>query len=306
MKQKPKEKIMRAMWGDPEKLLKVGNYEVECYVLEDGTSVLSQGGMYQAIGLGKQTDDNRKSPGPKLARFLSTKQIYPFISNELATSLKSPILFTRPGRGGSKAQGFKAALLIDLCEAIIHSFQNGQLPQYYMPVLMQAQLITTGFAKAGIDAAIWDITGYIKDKNRKTIQDILDKYLREEYAKWAKRFPDEFWIEIFRLKGWPWSGMKINRPSIVGRIVNNVVYSRLAPDVLKKLRELNPRIDGRRKYKHHQFLTEDIGHPALQQHLHAVLALMRASTNWLQFERYLARSFPEIKQQLFLEFEDED
>ena len=39
------------------------------------------------------------------------------------------------------------------------------------------------------------------------------------------------------------------------------------------------------KVDHHQLLTEDVGHPALAQHLHAVVTLMRVSKTWSQFER---------------------
>src|ERR1700688_4262942 len=37
---------------------------------------------------------------------------------------------------------------------------------------------------------------------------------------------------------------------------------------------------------------EDIGHPALAQHLHAVIGFMRASSGWGQFYRLLQRAFP--------------
>ncbi|MDO8995399.1 MAG: hypothetical protein Q7U77_02110, partial [Sediminibacterium sp.] len=37
--------IKRAIFGSPEKLLKIGDAYVECYVLEDGTRVLSGRGM---------------------------------------------------------------------------------------------------------------------------------------------------------------------------------------------------------------------------------------------------------------------
>ena len=42
----------KAICGSPEKMLKIGEVEIECYVLEDGTRVLSGRGMQQAIGLG--------------------------------------------------------------------------------------------------------------------------------------------------------------------------------------------------------------------------------------------------------------
>ena len=51
-------------------------------------------------------------------------------------------------------------------------------------------------------------------------------------------------------------------------------------------------IAGRRKGRLHQLLTEDIGHPALAQHLHAVITLMKASKSWGQFKLMLDMALP--------------
>src|ERR1700693_3458587 len=42
----------------------------------------------------------------------------------------------------------------------------------------------------------------------------------------------------------------------------------------------------------HQWLTEDVGHPALAQHLHAVITLMRVSKNWGQFKLMIDIAHP--------------
>jgi hypothetical protein len=54
----------------------------------------------------------------------------------------------------------------------------------------------------------------------------------------------------------------------------------------------NPIEGGRRKGAHHQLLTEDVGHPALAQHLHAVVTLMRVSKTWHQFKLMLDVAHP--------------
>lgn len=50
----------------------------------------------------------------------------------------------------------------------------------------------------------------------------------ERKTEWAKRFPDEFYKQICRLKGWQWRGMKVNRPSVVAQYTTDLVYERLA------------------------------------------------------------------------------
>jgi hypothetical protein len=63
---------------------------------------------------------------------------------------------------------------------------------------------------------------------------------------------------------------------------------------------------GKRKQRHHQWLTEDIGIPALSQHLSGVIALMRASSDWQIFKRLLSRAFPKLGEQLSLDLRIKD
>jgi hypothetical protein len=56
-------------------------------------------------------------------------------------------------------------------------------------------------------------------------------------------------------------------PRYFGHIVNDIVWDRLAPGIKDELRRRNPVVDGRRKHRHHQFLTQNIGNPRLLHHL---------------------------------------
>jgi hypothetical protein len=280
--------IKRAIFGSPEKMLKIGNVEVECYVLEGGTRVLSGRGMQQAIGLGGEA----KTHGSKLKEFLSLQAIKPFVSSELAMAMESPVRFTRPGRGGVPAIAFEATLLIDLCEAIAKSRDAKGFRESWLPLVYQAQIITLSFAKAGIISAIDEVTGYQEVREKDAIQKILDKYLTDYAKKWSKIFPDTFWEKLLRIKGYE-SYIGLQRPSFVGHWVNDIVYDRLAPGIRKKLKELNPRTEkGHKKFKNHQFLTDDHGVPELKDHITKTMVLMDAASSSREFERMLNRSLP--------------
>jgi hypothetical protein len=54
--------------------------------------------------------------------------------------------------------------------------------------------------------------------------------------------------------------------------------------------------------RHHQWLTNDVGHPKLQEHLTGVLAIMRGSTSWDQFMRMLQRAYPKVNTTLDLPY----
>lgn len=85
------------------------------------------------------------------------------------------------------------------------------------------------------------------------------------------------------------------RPPYFGKITTNLVYERLAPGVLQVLQKKNPVMDnGRRKYKHFQHLTSDLGHPKLKEHLAGVVAAMKfAKTigmSWTDFLKTLDKT----------------
>ena len=267
------EGVKRAAFGSPDKLLKIGTALVECYVLEDGIRVLSGRGMQEAIGLGGAA----KTHGTKLRSFLAQEAINVFVSKELAMAMEMPMRFVRPGRGGVPAMAFEATLLIDLCEAIINAYTAGSLRKNYFGLVLQAQAITLSFAKAGIISAIDEVTGYQHVREHNEIQKIVDKYLTDYAQKWSKLFPDEFWNKLLKAKGFE-SYIGLPRRSFVGHWVNDVVYSRLAPGVLEKLKVLNPSSSGKgRKYKHTQFFKADHGAPELKDHLIKTMTLMDAA-----------------------------
>jgi hypothetical protein len=154
-------------------------------------------------------------------------------------------------------------------------------------------------AKVGIIALVDEVTGYQEVRDREALQKILELYLLKEFAAWAKRFPDDFYKELFRLRGWNWNKLSVARPGYVGKLTNDLVYERLAPGILDDLKRKNPRTEsGNRKVRHHQWLTEDVGHPALAQHLHATIALMRAAQNWSSFYTMIERALPKRMGQL--------
>jgi hypothetical protein len=276
--------------------VKIGKATIAAAVLPNGKRLLTQGSFLRALG---------RSPTPKagtgglvtegLPFFLQAEALSPFISDELREAT-TPIHFRAPT--GQRAVGYDAMLLPKVCEVYLnlrddYARKHEPVPRKYEHIVRACDMLTRGLAQVGIIALVDEATGYQEVRDREALQAILDRFLAKELAAWAKRFPDEFYQEIFRLRGWTWRGMSKNRPRVVARYTNNIVYERLAPNILAELEAKNPRDErGRRKSKHHQWLTEDVGHPALAQHLHAVIGFMRASESWTEFMKLLQRAFP--------------
>jgi hypothetical protein len=289
------EKTLRATHGSPDKPLRIGDVEIPCYVLEGGTRVLSGRGMQTALALGQRH-------GALLKGFLGRENIKQFISDDLAMALSNPIRFIRPGRGGKVAVGYEATMLPEICDALLTARQKNALTPKQLMIAEQCEMLTRAFAKVGIIALIDEVTGYQEVRDRLALQALLDKYLTQERAKWAKTFPDEFYEQIFRLRGWDFKPLTVKRPALIGHLTNDVVYSRLLPGVLTKLQELNPTTEGRRKDRHHQFFTRDYGFPELKQHILNVIFLMKGSENWKTFHNLLNRAAPKYGDTMELDF----
>ncbi len=287
--------------------INIGNWEIECAVLDDGRRLLSQRGLNRALGRTHGGYDFRRKlgseAGGELPIFLGPKNLLPFISSELVAVVTQPIIY-RHGSAGM-AHGVEASLLPKICDVWIAANEAGKLLKAQEPTAARARILLRGLADLGIIALVDEATGYQEIRDRKALQALLDKYLRKELAAWAKCFPDEFYKEMFRLRGWKWPIPSARRPGVVGTYTNDLIYERLAPGILEQLEARNPKDDrGNRRGRHHQLLTEDVGHPALAQHLHAVTGFMRASSKWDQFYRMMNRAFPKKGQTIELPFDD--
>ena len=141
-----------------------------------------------------------------------------------------------------------------------------------------AEILTGGFAHVGIIALIDEATGYQAIRYEDALEAYLALIIRKELAAWVKKFPDEFYENIYKLKGWIWPGMQKNRFSVVAHYTRDLVYERLAPGLLEELeRKSHKDGKGQRKNKLHDWLTDDIGNPLLAQHLHALIKFQTSS-----------------------------
>lgn len=291
--------------------LKIGDAILGCAVLEDGTRLLTQTSFMQAIGRKGSPRKRTSFVKDEMPEFLSASNLAPFIDDELRKSW-IPVAFKIKGRAGRPGYGYRADLLPQVCNVYLDVSEAGQLHPNQVNILRQCRILSRGFSTVGIVALIDEATGYQEVRDRNALHKILEAYIAKELLPWAKRFPDEFYKEMFRLRGWQYSPMSTKGPlgpRYAAKLTNEIVYDRLPPGVLDELRRKNPIEDGRRKHKHHQFLTEDIGNPHLEKHLAVVTALMRASTTWDNFKRLLARAVPKsnenVQQGLWAEDEDE-
>lgn len=277
--------------------LNLGGQELKCFVTGDGERFISGRSMTAAIGM--------KGRGQGIARISGNTTMKPYINNDLSLAIDNPVEIT--GRTPKPVHGFRAEILADLCDAILEARKDGALKTDQEKRYGQfAETLVRGFARVGIVALVDEATGYQEVRENRALQAILDKFLSDEARQWSKTFPDDFWQKLVKIKGYD-SYMAIKRPAFVGHWVNDIVYSRLAPGIKQKLRDLNPRLPkGNRANKHHQHLTEDYGLPELKDHIKKVMVLMDASSSKKEFERLLNKSLPKYGDTIDMDFGGED
>jgi hypothetical protein len=273
--------------------LRVGEIEFDCAVLENGMRIISETKFMQAMGMYRSgaLSVRRKEAGAPIPLFLAHKNLKPFAEKHLG-SVHFEMVPYRTDRG-SYGMGIPAEILPKICEVWMDANKAGVLGARQVLTAEKAEILLRGFAHVGIIALIDEATGYQYIRARTALEEILEKFIAHEFKKWAKRFPDDFYREIFRLRHWEFKESTVKRTPLIGKLTLNLVYDRLAPGVRQRLETLNPKDEhGRRKKKHFQWLTEDIGDPALREHLASVIVLMRGHDDWDTFMKMLNRSLP--------------
>ena len=301
MKPLPREPL-KIIAGTPDRPLVIGDIEIQCYVLEDETRVLSQGGFLKALGRSRTRPGSPSSDVDTPPTFLASENLKPFISNDLLMAT-TPVRFRAPS-SGKVTYGYRAELLPQVCEVYLKARDAGVLQPNQMHIAERAEVLIRALAGVAIIALVDEATGYQRIREERALATILEKFIAKELQPWMQAFPYEYYQEIFRLKGWN-GPHGVKRPSVLGHYTNDFVYKRLAPRLLEELRTINPtRPGGRRSHRHHQWFTADFGHPKLREHLIGVTALMRAAPNWNAFRRMLDRAYPKWNESLQFPFTD--
>ena len=283
--------------------------EIDCAVLPGEVRVLSQRTVATALG--------RFRPGGKqggaMPTFLSAKNLQPFVDDDLRDALTNPILYRKVRHNLEQpAHGIPADVLADICVVFIDAEKAGALKAQQMHLAAKATILHRALAKVGITALVDEATGYQYQRARDALALLLEQWVDQELARWVKTFPDEYYEQMARLRKIKISGSK--RPILFAKLTADIVYDRLVPSLKEELKRKNPADEhGRRKHKHHQWLTRHTGFPALKEHIGKVVGLMTISSTWREFIRHLDKVAPKVGTTLEIDFdrleaelEDED
>jgi hypothetical protein len=292
--------LPKATHGSVDRPLKIGDVEIPCYVLEDGTRVLSQRGLIAGIGM---STGSTNTGDARHVAFFESDAIKPFEINNLTAVLRTPIQF-RPQHGGRAAYGYPAIILADICETVLAARRAGKLPPRQTAIADQCEILVRAFARVGIIALVDEATGYQKDRARDALARILEAFVAKELQPYVKKFPASFYEEMFRLRGLPFDPTSVKRPPYFGHLTNDIIYRRLAPGVWLELKaKAKKNAEGRPTHQLHRLLSPDVGDPRLKDLITRVTTVMQLSDKWLDFKTKLDRIAPAYDETLQLPFE---
>lgn len=255
-----------------EGTLTIGEMEIPCAVLEDGTRVLTQSGVMVALGRARQAKGRQYYDADvDLPAFLTAKNLKPYIPDDL-TVTSSQIEFKT--LTGQRAYGYRAELLPKICGVFLDAESAGALDERTQGhIAKRAITLIRGFASVGIIALIDEATGYQYDRPRRDLEEYLKQFLAESLRRWVRTFPGEYFKHLCRLKGVQLRP-DMRLPQYFGHITNDLIYRRIAPGLLKGLKERREE-RGRPSNKLFQWTSDDLGRPELLMHLGTVIGLMK-------------------------------
>lgn len=269
-------------------ILQIAGQEIQCDVLSDGRRVLRQKTFLKAMGKGKPSgDDVRRGLAQKLPLFVTANNLTPYLEGKILEA-SEPIIYR--GIDGRKFVGYEATILPQACKIYVKADDDGVLQDNQKKIASVCRAILYGLAEVGVIALVDDVTGYVYERERNELQIILEKYISKELMPWTKKFPHEFFEQIYRLHGWTWPKIHKNHPQCVGNIINKYVYEALPVGVLEEIKSKNPpNENGNRKHKHHQWLSESMGNKSLEKQVSKVVTLMKVSDNMIHFNELIER-----------------
>lgn len=257
--------------------LEIGEQELNCYVLADGRRVISRTGALNFLTGGKG--------GGNLESYLKIEGLQSFLPQNLEEQF---VDFRMLGVVNKNVKGLSASAFIDICRAYARAKDTGSIKTVsQIKIAVRASILLAAFAKTGIEAAIDEATGYQYERAQDALRMKLQLFLEDEMRAWEKTFPDELWVQFGRLTRW--KKALHQRPKYWGKLVMELIYGYLDPDVSDWLKENAPKPRAGQNY--HQWLSSQYGLKKLVEHIWLVIGMASACHDMAELRQKMAEKF---------------
>lgn len=268
------QKTPTAKWAG---ILPIGDDGPPCYVLDDGRRVISRTGATTSL---------TGTRGGDLESYIRVSALQGYLPKDFADQM---IEFTLEGVKHKTVRGITAELFLDLCTAYVRALEDGALQSNRQrEIAAHAGMFLAASAKVGLIALIDEATGYQYERAEDALRVKLKIFLEDEMRKWEKTFPDQLWTEFGRLTNWK-GAVHSQRPRYWGKLVMELVYDYLDPDVAQWLRENAPAPRSGQNY--HQWLSSQYGLKRLTEHLWMLIGMAAACQTMPELRQKMAERF---------------
>lgn len=210
----------------------------DCYVLSNGTRLLSQRGIVRALSGGREAGNI----APYLAR----------LPNASALVAAGAIEFEMPG--GGTAIGRDAQWFVDMLKAYKAARRARLLHKSQQKLAERADVMLDALAGIGIVALIDEATGYEHVRATGDLARLFDRLLLSQADRWAQMWPEDVVASLCKTYGIQKDKRGVPAPllGVIGQIYRIV----LGVEVHEEVKRRNPR--GPNREMHHQYFDRDL------------------------------------------------
>jgi len=265
--------------------LNIIGLEVPCYVLDTGEKVIGRTSATELLtGI---------KGGGALEKYIGVRALEPFINSSLVLERMVPFRLLEVEGLEKAVKGLPADLMIEICQGFVAALQasfdvdspHPKMTDRQRQMALKASMFVSACAKVGLEALIDEATGYQYERAEDALQVKLRAFIADELRAWEKTFPDELWAEFGRLTGW--KGSLNSRPKWWGKLVIEMIYDTLDPDVAEYLRNNRPPAG----VHWHRQLTDNVGVRALVSRCYEVIGMAKTCTNMRELRDRVAQHY---------------
>lgn len=252
----------------------LGGDELDVYVLNTESRVIALRSAIKSIS---------NADSGNLGGYLGVSALKPFINSDLI--LGELLDFSIPGTQfigrGMTTEHFEL-----ICRGYVQALYEGaSLTDRQRQIAIKCAVLTAGLTRTGLDALIDEATGYQYERAEDALQVKLRAFIADELRAWEKTFPDELWEEFGRLTGW--ATPLQTRPKWWGKLVIELIYDTLDPDVAAYLKANKPPAG----VHWHRQLTENLGVRQLVSRCWEVIGVAKTCENMHELRQRVAHHY---------------
>lgn len=251
-------------------IIKIGNSNFICSILNDGSRVIDMASLLFALRV--KTGGIEFADAEKLIDIIQSESILPFLKHRSSYFLPYKVL-----KEGNEVYVYNSDVLVDIIELFKTVKKNGTLKDEHQLIYDRCRLIDKPkLSKIGLIDLIDRRLDYDYSFELELLRNVMVRFIHEDFAFLMERFPVGYYKEMFRLNKWgnfiPSEFANEKRIVLISKWTKDYVFKKLSKDVISQLREIG-------------VSRTDDPHPYLELQLNTIITVMKLSKNWSEFER---------------------